>query len=321
MRRLLAATAAVWLAGWVGPAQAGTTLDQVRETRRLLCVAEERPGFAQSMDDGRVAGLAMDLCRAIGFAVIGPQANVAFSIAGSDQDYATIRDGGAQIAFLDAGAMFDHGLAPALLTGPAVFIETETLLVPVSGPAHAPIDLAGEAICFLSGSAAHTALERAFARLGRPIVRLAFQEEVEMADAYNVGRCQAMAGDGTQLAALRRTRGINGLTSRIIDPPLTLVPLFAATPVADGRWSATVAWLLGALLRPAGADGWSPSGDAILPRPTDLGLRATWREDTAPLGSYETMVRRNLGDLSPLRMPRWPNAAWPDGLLVAPSRN
>jgi ABC-type amino acid transport substrate-binding protein len=77
---------------------------------------------------------------------------------------------------------------------------------------------------------------------------LAFQEDVEMRDAYNAGRCEAVVAARSDLDGLNRSPGINHLHSRAaLD--LGRDPFYAATPVGDNEWSDLVAGLIAGLLR------------------------------------------------------------------------
>jgi general L-amino acid transport system substrate-binding protein len=287
-------------------ANAESVLAHLRHTGVLTCAAESRPGFATENDQGQIHGLAVDLCRAVAVAVAGPKASVRMSLPEADNEFAPLARGAANLAFLSAAAIGEHHLAGTLIPGPVVFIDPIALMVPLGAAAQRPEDLAGHTICLMIGSPAQRALEATLGAAAAPIARLAFREDVEMLDAYNVGRCDGVVGDATYLADMRLSGGINHLQSRILLPPLALTPFIAATPAGDGAWASLVGWILNGLL----AD--------TVPEPS--GLRPQWRRDVqAALGSYADMRERNLGAGSALKLPPWPNAAWPNGLLVVPA--
>ena len=77
------------------PSAAGPVLDRVRAAQAVSCGAEERPGFAETDAEGDAPahGLAVDLCRAVAVAVLGPTAKVNFTIIDSAKDVAAVRDG------------------------------------------------------------------------------------------------------------------------------------------------------------------------------------------------------------------------------------
>ncbi len=294
-----------------GPVLAGTVLDRVRAEHTLRCGAAERPGFAAVASDGTITGLAVDLCRAVAIAVLGRAGHLDFHLYDSARAFDAVRHGADELFFLDDADITDQHLVPFVLPGPAVYYEPTALLVPLASLVQRPQDLAGATICLMIGSTGQRAVEAAFARLGISFARLGFQEDDEMLDAYNVQKCQAMAGDATYLAELSRDRGVNKLASRMLSPPLALRPVIAATSIEDGRWSALVAWVLDAeMLTGAPVSPWRPDP----PRLRALGLRPTWRAEVdAAVGSYADMVQRNFG---PLHLEPGANALWPEGLLL-----
>ncbi len=106
-------------------------------------------------------------------------------------------------------------------------VETLSVMVPRDSRAHRLRDLGGMVVCVMIASPAQQALEARLGGLRVPIIRLAFEEEAEMLDAYNVGRCQAVAEDAATLAAMRRANGVNHLASRVLAEPLGTVAVGA----------------------------------------------------------------------------------------------
>ena len=87
--------------------------------------------------------------------------------------------------------------------------------------------------------------------------------------------------------------------------------MFAATPASDPQWSAIVAWSTYALQRAElPATPWTPAGlKSLGVDGRDLGLAEDWtKRVVGAAGSYAGMYTRNLGEGSPLKLPRGPNA-------------
>ena len=288
------------------PAWAGT-LDRVTASGVLHCGAAARAGVAEAAEDGHVSGLAVDLCRALTIAVLGPAGRMEFRLYDSTLDYQSVGRGEDEVSFLTADTVQAHDLAASVIPGPTVFVaELSTMAQPdVSS-------LAGRTVCFINGSPAHRALEAWAARTGAAISRSGYQEDGEMHDAFDARRCDAMAGEATELADIRAESPTRA-GARIL-PPLALAPVFAATPVADGAWAALAGWTLDAVVQSES----SPSPwRADLPGTAIQGLRAGWQRDVASaLGSYDDMVRRDVGEGSALGLRTGPNALWPQGLLL-----
>jgi hypothetical protein len=208
---------AALLACGVAPrASAGEVLDRVRNDRIVRCASDKD------------VDAVLRLCRAVARRVLGldGQATIADGPPALDTD----------IAVVDGNDTPDRFVA-----GPVLFQAPLAVLVPAASRVRAPRDLGGETVCLMIGSAAQDALEQ-FARGLRPeVVHFGFEEDVEMADAYAVGRCGAMVGETAWLTRLRGPLGVNGLRSRLLDEPLGVSPMFVATDRADPEWTAIVA--------------------------------------------------------------------------------
>ncbi|GAC1345474.1 MAG: amino acid ABC transporter substrate-binding protein [Acetobacteraceae bacterium] len=308
MRRVVAAVAVA--AALAGPARAEGVLERVRAEGVLRCGGMERPGVLEQRGEG-LRGLAVDLCRAVAVAVLGPPARVEVQVFGAGPLLDPVRGGAVDLAVLSGDVVAAEGLAGRVVRGPTIFIEQLALLVKAAATARVPADLAGAGICFMIASPAPAALEAALA--GSGFVRLGFEEEVEMLDAFNAGRCEAIASAATSLARLRRTRGALRGPVRMLDEALDVYPVFAATPVRDGAWAALVGWVLDGLIagsRPASQ--WRGGGEPVVP-----GLQPDWLQRvTATVGSYAAMRERAFGAASGLDLPAGPNQPWPAGLLL-----
>ena len=318
--RLAAAALVVGLA-LASPAHAGPVLDRVRAAKMVTCAAEERAGIAE-LDEGNTAkGLAVDLCRAVAVAVLGPEGKITFTVLDSARTFAALRDGKVDLAFLSGGTMLAEHLADRLLPEAPVYVGADSLLVPEASQVRSLHDLQGKSVCFMIGTGAERALEAALERDHVEIERSGYQEDVELRDAYNVGRCLAVAGDTTFLAEVRQDGGVHSLRSRILEAPLAVDPVYLTTDLKDARWSAIAAWTVQALvLAAAPRSDYSGAGaEPLAAAVTPLGLRDGWLADVLEtVGTYADIRRRNLGDASDLKLAAGLNAPWPDGLMLVP---
>jgi general L-amino acid transport system substrate-binding protein len=291
------------------PAHAGGVLDRVYSDSTLHCGAVTRPGIAEG--EGSPTGVLADLCRAVAIAVLGPSAQVSFSLYGSAQSYDAVRRGSDKIGFLTGGEIAEQGLSRFVAPGPTVLITAVGVMVPDTSPVQHLADLTGQTVCLMIGGRAQRALESAAENLHLAISRLTFEEDVELLDAYNTGNCGAAGGETTYLADMRQNPGIRRMASRLLPDVLAPDPIIAVTPRSDGDWSATVGWVIDALLSAdAPVDRW---GGAPVAK-----LRPDWQRDVAAeVGSYGAIIRRNL--TVRLGLPPGPNAVWPAGMLLPPS--
>jgi general L-amino acid transport system substrate-binding protein len=305
------------------PAQAGGAIERIRAEGVLHCGAVERLGIADAPPEGpaagAVVGIAVDVCRALAVAVLGPGGRVAFSLYDAPHSFDRLRDGTDEVGFLTGGEIAEQDLGAGVVPGPTIAISPVAVMVPEASPVRRLANLSGQTVCVMIGSAPQRALETAADALHLSIARLAFEEDVEMLDGYNVGRCGAVVGEAGYLAGMRQTAGVRGLASRLLPETLGADSIIAVTSVADGVWAAEVAWVFDALLlADAPADAWQSAGKDALPARRLPGLRSGWQpEVVAAVGSYSAIVRRNLTDR--LGLAPGPNALWPGGILLPPA--
>jgi general L-amino acid transport system substrate-binding protein len=306
----------------LGPeAHAGSVLDKIKSQGAIRCGAVARPGLLEISATGTASGMFLDLCRAIGSAVLGPQARVVVTAYESDRSFDAVREGMDDVYFLSASEIIEQKLAGRILPGPAVFYETTAVMVPEMSSIRKLEDLASRTICFSQGANAHRHLEAWSETHRLSFQRLGFQEEDEMRDAYNAGECFGLAGEQTSLAAAALNLGVRGTHNRILAEPLAAFPILAASSTRDAEWAAIVTWTIATLMRAdAPASNWAAGGlDSIRLDLSELGLDKSWQKRAVDIaGSYREIFSRNLGDKSRYCLPIGLNASWPQGGLMLP---
>ena len=302
-------------------AHAGAVIDRIKAQGIIRCAGAPRPGLVSVAPDGRAFGFYLDLCRSIGASLLGPEGRIEFRQYDSDKAFDAARAGAIDVSFLSASEIADAGLAGNLVPGPAIYFAATAVMVADDSPARHVADLAAQAICFSQGANAHRHLEAWFAAQKLDFTRMGYQEDVELFDAYHARQCQGLAGESTVLAAVRLAGAGRALHSRILPESLAVFPIIAATPTDDAQWAAIVAWALYSLQRAdvASAD-WVAGGLASLPiKAPDFGLADDWQKRVVgAAGTYGEIFSRNLGEASPLKLPRGPNAPVGEGGLFAP---
>ena len=283
------------------------TLDRIREAGVLRCGGVPRAGLAAPALGG-MAGLEVDLCHALAAAVLGDPARIEFHPYVLNQDFDRLRRGEDAIAFLTGSELLGNSLLDGVVPGPAVFHQTNGVMVPAGSPAQHLADLAGTMVCAEPGTGPERTLLAWFRSRDLPVKFSAWQEEEEMLDAFDVGRCPAVAMDMTALAAERATAD-SGHAIRILPEPLSASPILAVTGLDDARWTAIVGWTVQTLQQP----------DAkALPVPgAGLGLAADWQARALAGGTLADLVARNVGRR--LGLPAGLDAVWRDGGVVVPA--
>jgi general L-amino acid transport system substrate-binding protein len=309
-RGSILALAAAVIVGFAAIARAALVLDRVKAGGVIRCGAVARPGLLMPSPDGAPTGLLA--CSSISVVRSGSPPPALPSRLRSASTIPTgpstpFGKGATTSSFLSGAEIVDQTLAGFLVPGPPVFHETTALIVAGDSPVERPSDLAGRSICFLQGDVSHRHLEAYFAARRLAFQRMGYQEEDELHDAFDARQCQAWAAEVTTLAAVRLEGGKTLRGGRILSEPLASFPIIAATGTSDGAWSALVFWTIATLIdadRPY--RDWAAGGLDSLPiAAAPIGIAAGWREAVlAATGSYQTRFRRNVGQDSPLDIPR-----------------
>jgi general L-amino acid transport system substrate-binding protein len=303
-------------------AHAGAIVDRIKSSGVIRCGGVPRPGLVGQSPDGAPAGLYLDLCRAIGAALLGPEGRIEFHPYESEKAFTRVADGADDLFFLDGSDLADHRLAGVVALGPAVYFVSTAAMVHGDATIQQLSDLAGKSICFYQGDNAHLNLEAAMATRRLDFVRMGYMEYGELRDAYNARICEAQVGESGNLAAARLEEHATA-ASRILSEPLATFPVFAASPTSDPRWSAIVAWAIYALQRAELPPvRWAAGLQFMAVGGQDLGLADDWaKRVVGAAGFYADIYVRNLGEGSPLKLPRGPNAPTElGGLFVTPYR-
>jgi general L-amino acid transport system substrate-binding protein len=303
-------------------ATAGTVVDRVKANGVVRCGSVLRPGLAARDGRGRWTGLEVDLCRAVAAAVLASPDQIRYHAYETSKNFDAVRNHQDDISFLTGSEIKAQKLAGKVLPGPTVFIESHAVMVPTGSTARHAGDLAGESICYMIGSPVERSLAAYFDARHKTFFHRAFSEDGEMADAYLVQNCHAIAGEITRLASIRLNPGINHLSSRMLPEALSVFPVMAVTGTDDAQWSAIVAWTAHTLIsaeRPQ-TRLYAGGAEAMPITATALGLDKEWqRRVLKAVGNYGEIFERHLGKGSALKIKRGLNANQINGgLLLSP---
>lgn len=317
-----------------------TTLAEVRAAGVLRCgIDVSEAEYSSSDDHGNRAAFDADLCRTVAVAVLGKDARVAVVrypddrtgmdglIAGKVDMIASLSDDFTHSA--NAGIVFSR---PVLWDGVGLLVQDQ------SGITEAR-QLSGKKVCFLAETAVEESVRAWFAREHLDFVPFPFQEEGEMEAAFATGNCTALAGDRTRLAETRMIQARNGHRERLLPEVISADPLAATVRAGDPQWAAIVNWVMEALVQAeesgvmqanvaaqraraiAAQSGKLQSGEFLSGDPEvrfllgashqigpALGLDNDWAVRViAATGNYGEIYRRDLGEGSPLKLPRAEN--------------
>jgi general L-amino acid transport system substrate-binding protein len=164
-------------------AHAGPIVDRIKSSGVIRCGGVPRPGLVSQAPGGPPSGLYLDLCRAIGAALIGGEGRIEFHLYDSDRAFARVAKDADDLFFLDGSDIADHRLAGAVTLGPAAYFVSTAAMVHGDSAVRQLSDLASKSICFYQGANAHLNVEAAMAARRLDFVRMGYMEYGELHDA------------------------------------------------------------------------------------------------------------------------------------------
>lgn len=330
MRMVRYALAALLLGGAL-EVHAGAVLDQVKSSNALTCgIVTDEADYSKADTHGNLAALGADFCKAVAVAVLGKDAKIIANAFPDEPHGLQAVQSGAVALLAGATPSLWNAATWSVGFGPPLFYDGQAFLV-MNGIASLK-DLAGKQVCFIDGSDADERLQPQLAARGIAYIPFPFQEDGEMQMALFTHHCQAMTGDLSRLAAMRASFRGRAREFAILPETIAKDPLAPAYRRDDPAWAAIVDWTVRALIQAeesevtqANVEKMMGSDDPDTMRLLGtrkgvgkaLGLDDDWAVRVIKaVGNYGEIYARDLGENSPLKLPRGANALWTKGGLM-----
>ncbi len=293
-------------------------------------------GFSIKDDRGGWQGLDADFCRAVAAAVLGDGEKVKFIPLVASARFPALKSG--RIDLLSRNTTWTLGRESILgvhFVG-TLYYDGQSFLVPRSGKARRPEDLADAKICVVRDSTHQQHLADFFSARGLSFAPVVTESVPQAKEALFKGECQAYTADASNLAAIR-IEAPGGDDAYVLMPErISKEPLGPVVNGGDEQWLTIVKWVLFVLieaeergitrgnvhaLRNSTSD---PAVMAFLDRDgryaKALGIHPDWVvRAIETVGNYGEMFERHLGGGSPLKLERGLNRLWSQGgLMYAP---
>ena len=330
-------TAGLLLLGLISlPAQAGKTLDGIRQRGEVICgVNEALVGFSVADAKGEWHGIDVDVCRAIAAATLGDARKVRWVPLNKMQLFPALQSGEVDILSHNVTWTMTRDAAMGMHFTSIVFYDGQGFMVARKSGIQSLRDLENTDICVQSGTTTEKNLSdyfRARKMKFRPVVFANFEASIK---AFLSGRCQSYTTDATSLLSLIQRASRTPGDYVVLPELISKEPLSPVVRRGDDEWFAIVKWVINALIT-AEEEGitqanveqqkvhGSASAQRLLGHQEDtgklIGLEREWAARAiAAVGNYGEVFDRNLGAGSPLNLPRGLNRLWRDGgLLYAP---
>ena len=330
-------------AGEEAPAGEGK-LAEVQARGTLNCgVNNAVPGFGFTDEAGEHLGFDIDFCRAIAAGVLGDSEAVEFMDLTTENRFTALQSGEVDVLVRNTTytSSRDGGEAATFLT--TTYYDGQGMMVPADSGFTTIDEMTDTTICVLSGTTTELNLTTRMA--GINYTPLTFEENPLIQAAFIEGQCDGWTSDKSQLAGVQSAwpedqGGPEALV--ILDEVFSKEPLGPAVLDGDSQWAQAVDWIVLSTIQAeefgidsTNVDTFADTEDANIRR--FLGLDVETDEGTAPfdpglglpvdyaaqvvgqVGNYAEIFDRNVGEGSPLGLPRQYNALWTDGgLLYAP---
>ena len=327
---LVAATVTAILGG---AAQAGPTLDKVKQNGQISCgVQTGQAGFAAPDSQGRYAGFNVDICKALSAAIFGTVDKVKYVPLSAQQRFTALQSGEVDLLSNNTTDTLQRDTALGLNFAPVVFYDGQGFMVAKKLGVKDAKELNGATICVAPGTTTELNLADYFRGNKMEFKPVVIENVDELRAAFFSGRCDVLTGDASALNATRIAQAPNPDDYIILPERISKEPLAPVVRHGDDEWNDIVRWVVYALIEAEekgvtskNVDDMVKSDDPNIKRMLGvtpgtgkaLGLDEKWAYNEIRLvGNYGEIFDRNLGKDTELKFERGLNDLWTRGGLM-----
>jgi general L-amino acid transport system substrate-binding protein len=335
MRALgLAVSTFAALALSVMPASAAT-LDDVKERGHLQCgVDGGLPGFSAPDDEGNMAGIDADFCRAVAAAIFGDATAVKYTNLTAKERFTALTSGEIDVLSRNTTDTLTRDATLGVNFTYYNYIDGQGFLVKKDLGVNSAMELSGAKVCVQAGTTTELNLADYFCVNDMEFEPVVYDTSVQTREGFDGGSCDVLTSDKSQLAAIR-TELSDPDGAAILPETISKEPLGPVVRQGDDQWHDIVRWTLFALINAdeygvnsenvdqMKAESSNPNVRRLLgvegTMGENLGLGPEWAYNAIKqVGNYDELYQRNV---APLGIPREGsvNALWTEGgILYAP---
>ncbi len=319
--------------GFAAPAEAGPTLDKVKQAGSLVCgVSTGLAGFSQPDNQGNYTGLDVDVCKAIAAALLGDAGKVKYVPLTAQQRFTALQSGEIDVLSRNTTWTLQRDTELGLNFAPVVYYDGQGFMVPKKLGLKSAKELNGATICVQPGTTTELNLADYFRANKMTFKPLVIEKLDEVVAAYFSGRCDVFTTDRSGLAATRVARAPNPEDHVILPEVISKEPLAPAVRQGDDQWNDLVRWVVYALIEAEENGITSKNLDEMLKSEDPgikrmlgvtpgmgkaLGVDEKWAYNAVKaVGNYGEIFDRNVGKDSPLKLDRGINNLWTHGGLM-----
>jgi general L-amino acid transport system substrate-binding protein len=322
---------------FIGAAQAGKTLDDIKKRGQLVCgVNPSLPGFAAADSQGNWAGLDVDVCKALAATILNDDKKIKWVPLNAAQRFAALQSGEVDILSRNTTWTLTRDVSLGLHFTGVTYYDGQGFMVTKKSKITSAKQLKGATVCVQSGTTTEKNLNDYSKSAGLSMKPVVFETQEATNKAYFAGRCQAYTTDASGLASVRNKEAGNPEDHVILPELISKEPLGPSVRRGDDEFFAIAKWVVFALIEAeeygitqANVDQMvkeskDPVVQRILGTSEDtgklLGLDKEWAyRAIKSVGNYGEIFERNVGPKSALKLPRGANNLWSKGgFMYAP---
>ena len=247
MRHL--AIAAALLAAFTGTAQAGKTLDTIKQRGQLVCgVNPSLPGFSAADSQGNWTGLDVDICKAIAASILGDAKKIKWVPLNAPQRFTALQSGEIDILSRNTTWTLTRDASLGLEFTGVTYYDGQGFMVPSKIEDHERQAAEGRDGLRAIGHHHREEPVRLFEGEQPAMKPVVFETQEATNKAYFSGRCQAYTTDASGLASVRNKEAGNPEDHVILPDLISKEPLGPAVRRGDDEFFTIVKWVVFALI-------------------------------------------------------------------------
>jgi general L-amino acid transport system substrate-binding protein len=317
---------------------AGKDLDAIKSRGALICgVSTGLAGFSAADSQGKWTGLDVDYCRALAASILSDGNKVRYSPLTAPQRFTALQSGEIDVLSRNTTWTLTRDASLGMFFVGVTFYDGQGFMVPKALSVKSAKQLKGATVCVQSGTTTElnlTDYSRANSLDLKPVV---FADLAATNAAFFAGRCQVYTTDASGLASIRSKEAKNPADYVILPELISKEPLGPAVRRGDDDFFTISRWVLNALIDAEELGITQANVDEMKKdskNPNVMRLLGSGTEDTGKLlgldkewayraikttGNYGEIFERNVGEKTPINLPRGTNNLWTkDGLMYAP---
>ncbi|HTS42046.1 MAG TPA: amino acid ABC transporter substrate-binding protein [Xanthobacteraceae bacterium] len=319
----------------VATASSAQTLNAVKTRGVLNCGANgELAGFGMPDAQGRWTGFDVDYCRAIAAAIFNDPNKVKFTKLTATDRFTALQSGEVDVLVRNTTWTSSRDTTQGLNFTGVNYYDHQAIMVRKSLQVKSVLELNDASVCVQQGTTTEKNLADYFRARKMKLKTVTFRGADEAIKAYDSKRCDAFTTDASGIRSEMR-KLVNPDEHVVLDDVVSKEPLGPVVRQGDDQWFDIVKWVHFAMLiaeeygvTKANVDEMRKSDLPEVRRllgtednvGEGLGLTSDWAYRIIKhVGNYGEVFERNIGQGSPLKLPRGFNALWnKGGLQYAP---